>query len=127
MAPGLSDIVMAPFAPPDARERALMEEAARYVRCAAEEWYHRTRRKYGHSRMVLEPVVLKPVCDDCLARFDLPTSLDRCWSTKTSDIETVVLPEKTRPQRIAIYDRGKRLAYWWRAGISGVLAGRAMQ
>lgn len=77
MVPRLSGIVLAPLALPDARERALMEEAARYVRHSAEEWYYRTRRKYGHPRMLLEPVVLKPVCDDCLARYDVPTSLDR--------------------------------------------------
>jgi hypothetical protein len=116
MVPCLSEIELAPLAPPNPRERALMEKAARYVRHSAEEWYHRTRRKYGHSRVVLEPVVLKPVCDDCLARLDLPTSLDRCWSTKTADIEAVVLPEKTRPSRFAIYDRAKRLVYLWRAG-----------
>jgi hypothetical protein len=104
------------FAPPDAREQALMEEAARYVRRSAEEWYHHTRRKYGHSRMLLEVVVLKPVCDDCLARFDLPTSLDRCWSKREPDIEAVLLPEKTRPKRLTIYDRAKRLAYLWRNG-----------
>jgi HNH endonuclease len=96
-----------------------MEEAARYLRHSAEEWYHRTRRKFGHSRLLLEPVILKPVCDDCLARLGLPTSLDRCWtSTKARDIEVAVLPEKTRPDRITIYDRGKRLAYLWRVGSS---------
>ena len=117
MVPRLSEMVLPPLAPPDARERALMAEAARYLQHSAEEWYHRTRRKYGHSRMLLEPVVLKPVCDDCLARFDLPTSLERCWSTRASNIEAVVLPEKTRPERFAIYDRGKRLVhYLWRAG-----------
>lgn len=95
----------------------MMEQATRYVQHSAEEWYHLTRRKYGHSRMLLEPVVLKPVCDDCLARFDLPTSLDRCWSwTKEPNIDVVVLPEKTRPDRFAIYDRAKRMAYLWRDG-----------
>ena len=119
MAPRLSEIALAPLAPPYARERALMAEAAKCVERSAEEWYHRTRRKYGHSRLLLEPVILKPSCDDCLARLDLPTSLDRCWnSTKARDTEVVVLPEETRPERIAIYDRGKRLAYLWRGGSS---------
>jgi HNH endonuclease len=117
MVPRLSEIALAPVAPPDARECSLIAEAARYLGQSAEEWYHRTRRKYGHSRLLLEPVILKPVCDDCLASLDLPTSLDRCWkSTKARDIEVVVLPEKTRPERLTIYDRGNRLVYLWRAG-----------
>jgi HNH endonuclease len=117
MAPRLSEITLAPLAPPDARERALLVEAAKYIEHSAEEWYHSARRKYGHSRLLLEPVILKPVCDDCLARFDLPTSLERCWkSTKARDLDLVVLPEKTKPDRLTIYDRGSRLAYLWRAG-----------
>lgn len=116
MVPRLSEIALAPLAPPNARESALMAQAARYVEHSAEEWYHSTRRKYGYSRLLLEPVILRPSCDDCLARLDLPTSLDRCWDSKARDTDVVVLPEKTRPDRFAIYDRGKRLAYLWRAG-----------
>jgi len=67
MAPRLSEIALAPLAPPDVRECSLIAEAARYLGQSAEEWYHRTRRKYGHSRLLLEPVILKPLCDDCLA------------------------------------------------------------
>ena len=79
-----------------------MAEAAKYVEHSAEEWYHTTRRRYGHSRLLLEPVILRPVCDDCLARLDLPTSLDRCWdSRKERDTDVVVLPEEdeARPLR----------------------------
>jgi len=117
MAPRLSEMTLARLAPPDAWERALLVEAAKYIEHSAEEWYHSARRKYGHSRLLLEPVILKPVCDDCLARFDLPTSLERCWkSTKARNLDLVVLPEKTRPDRLTTYDRGSRLAYFWRAG-----------
>jgi hypothetical protein len=115
MVPRLSEIALAPPRRPDPRENALIAEASRYVRESAEEWYHGVRRKYGHSRMILEPVVLKPVCDECLSRDDLPTSLDRCWTTTRERDVTIVLPEKTRPERFAIYDGGKRLLYYlWR-------------
>lgn len=115
----MSEIVLATPAAPDARERAVLEEGAQYVEHSVEEWYHHTRRKHGHSRLLLEPVILKPVCDDCLARFDLPTSVERCWnSTKPRNLDVVVLPEKTRPARLTVYDRGSRLAYMWRVGSS---------
>ena len=91
----------------------MMEQAAKYIQHTAEEWYHTTRRKLGHSRLILEPVVLKPICDDCLVQLDLPTTVDRCWTSKAHEI-VVVLPEKTRPERVSIYDRGKRLVHLWR-------------
>ena len=103
MVPRLSEIALAPLAPPDGRECSLIAGAARYLGQSSEEWYHRTRRKYGHSRLLLEPVILKPVCDDCLASLDLPTSLDRCWkSTEARDIEvgTILICDTEQFQEI---------------------------
>src|SRR5690348_2513073 len=114
MASAPSDFCLAPELPPTRRDCAMMEQAAKYIQHTAEEWYHTTRRKLGHSRLILEPVVLKPVCDDCLVRFDLPTTADRCWANEKPREIVVVLPEKTRPERTAFYDRGKRLVYLWR-------------
>jgi hypothetical protein len=114
MTPNISNLHLAPEAPPTKRDCATMEQAAKYIQHTAEDWYHTTRRKLGHSRLILEPVVLKPICDDCLVRFDLPTTLDRCWITKAREEIVVVLPEKTRPERLAFYDRGKRLVHLWR-------------
>ena len=102
MVPNISNLHLAPEAPPTKRDCAMMEQAAKYIQHTAEEWYHTTRRKLGHSRLILEPVVLKPVCDDCLVRFDLPTTLDRCWTTKAYEEIVVVLPGENKARTPSI-------------------------
>lgn len=109
MTPDLDNLQLAPYTE---RDYALMREAAVYVRRSAEEWYVDARRKYGHSRLVLEPVVLKPVCEDCCARLGRPTLLERVLGRSAREPEiAVVLPVKTIPERFRIYDRRSRLVH----------------
>lgn len=106
MDPDINNLALAPLTD---RDYALMREAAKYVRRAAEDWYIEARRKYGHSRLVLEPVVLKPICDDCSVRLGRPTLLERVLGHSRNETEIVpVLPEKTRPARLRFYDRSSR-------------------
>jgi hypothetical protein len=71
MVPRLSKIALAPLALPDARERALLVVAAKYIEHSAEEWYHSARRKYGHSRLLLEPVILNHLGDEVMKVFKM--------------------------------------------------------
>ena len=100
--------------PPTAQERALMREAAIWLRREAEDWYISARRKYGHSRLVIELVVLKPICEDCAAYHCGRTLAASLLSgSKTGSEIIAVLPEKTRPKQFRIYDRSKRLLHMW--------------
>jgi 5-methylcytosine-specific restriction endonuclease McrA len=86
-----------------------MNEAAKYLRRSAEDWYIETRRRHGHSRLVLDPVVLKPICDDCSAGFGRPTLLERVLSPQKKEVEIIpVLPLRTRPARLRFYERSSR-------------------
>ena len=99
------------FAPLTKRDYAYMKQAADFVRRSAEEWYIKTRRSHGHSRLMLEPVVLKPSCDDCLSRFGMRTFLERALSSR-KDAELIpVLPLEVWPDRLRMYDRSARLIH----------------
>jgi HNH endonuclease len=92
----------------------LQRQASIWLRREAEEWYIRERQRFRDSRLVLEPVILKPVCEDCSGRFGTPLieRLLRPHGLK-SEIITLVLPTETTPQQLRIYDRSNRLLHMW--------------
>ena len=110
----MASLALSPLLPPSAPEQALMRRAAASIRRMAEDWYIEARQKYGHSRLALELVVLKPICEDCAASYGGRSLIDRLFIPSTKDSEiAAVLPAKTRPKQFRMYDRSRRLLHMW--------------
>jgi 5-methylcytosine-specific restriction endonuclease McrA len=105
------DLNYSALPPLTGRDYANMQKAADFVRRSAEEWYIEARRKHGHSRLTLEPVVLKPMCDDCLSRLGMPTFLERALNSRRESEIVPLLPIKVRPDRLRFYDCSNRLVH----------------
>ena len=98
---GLLDLDIAPLpdTPHDPR-------AAIWLREEAEEWYIRERLRFRDSCLLLEAVVLKPLCWDCEYRLG-------ARAPKAPKEITIVLPAKTAPRQFRIYDRSNSQLHIW--------------
>jgi hypothetical protein len=96
------------LAPPTDRDFAFMRKASEFLRRSAEDWYIGVRREHLHSRMELEVVVLKPICDDCLAMMDRPTFVERVLDPSKKSEVVPLFPLETVPERLRMYERSTR-------------------
>lgn len=78
-----------------------------WLRREAEDWYIRERKRFRDSQLLLEPVVLKPICWECSDQFG------RSATKKGREI-TLVLPAKTTPRQLRIYDRSNSVLHMWK-------------
>src|SRR5579862_5745854 len=110
--PDLNDLQLRPY-PETSRDFYQLKQAAEYVRESAEQWYMKTRKALGDSRLRLEPVVLKPLsCDDCAVRMGATTRLEKLLYHGKSESKPVpVLPINPTPNRARFYDRSSGLLY----------------
>ena len=110
--PDLDDLQLRPY-PETPQDFHHLNQAAKYVRESAEQWYMETRKAHGNPRLRLEPVVLKPLsCDDCAVRMGAATRLERLLYHDTGESEPVpVLPINPTPNRVRFYDRSAGLLH----------------